>query len=252
MLTSEHLTIGQTYTRVQLKEQFGIVDKTIDTGIFRPKGYDSIWLFVTEKKTSDRTQYVDLLDGDILMSEGQKQGRTNHYVINHCEDNKEILLFYRERVSQYPGAGFKYEGEFNYYSHEGQKPAHFTLYRARTLETIVDQDISADEYQQEYFEGEAKQRYTNYYERDPKVRLASIKAHGTACMACGFDFEKRYGVRGLGYIEVHHTKPVSSLKEKTSINPATDTIVVCPNCHRMIHRSAAHVLTLEELKAILQ
>jgi 5-methylcytosine-specific restriction protein A len=38
-----------------------------------------------------------------------------------------------------------------------------------------------------------------------------------ACEACGFDFRERYGDRGEGFIECHHTKPVHTLKpsEKT-------------------------------------
>ena len=51
--------------------QFTIKDATINTGIFQPKGHDSVWLFVTEQKTPDRTQYVDRLDGDELRWEGQ-------------------------------------------------------------------------------------------------------------------------------------------------------------------------------------
>lgn len=37
-------------------------------------GYDSVWLFIAEQKTSDRTQYVDTLEGDILHMEGQLKG----------------------------------------------------------------------------------------------------------------------------------------------------------------------------------
>src|SRR5262249_57292836 len=31
------------------------------------------------------------------------------------------------------------------------------------------------------------------------------------CEACQFDFEERYGDRGRGFIEAHHTKPVVTL-----------------------------------------
>jgi len=44
-----------------------------------------------------------------------------------------------------------------------------------------------------------------------------------------------YGDHGDGFIECHHTKPVSELQvgEKTKLS---DLALVCSNCHRMIHR----------------
>ena len=70
-------------------------------------------------------------------------------------------------------------------------------------------------------------------------------------MACGFDFEKTYGERGKDYIEVHHVVPLASRDAEVRIDPAKDLIVVCSNCHRMIHRKKNQVLSLEELKRII-
>jgi 5-methylcytosine-specific restriction protein A len=69
------------------------------------------------------------------------------------------------------------------------------------------------------------------------------------CEACGFDFATRYGKRGTGFIECHHTRPLASLAEghKTHVK---DLAVVCANCHRIIHRGKPW-LTVEELKRIL-
>lgn len=55
------------------------------------------------------------------------------------------------------------------------------------------------------------------------------------CEICGFDFEKVYGDLGKEFIEAHHVKPVSSMSpgEKTRVE---DLIMVCSNCHSMIHR----------------
>src|SRR3954454_15567077 len=83
MLASDCLTIGQVYTRAELRPLLGTVDATINTGVFRPKGYSSILLFITEKKGLDRTQYIDHLDGDALNWQGQLQGRTDRFVIEH-------------------------------------------------------------------------------------------------------------------------------------------------------------------------
>ena len=70
-------------------------------------------------------------------------------------------------------------------------------------------------------------------------------------MVCGFDFEFIYGEIGLSFIEVHHIKPLSSLDEETTINPQTDLVCLCSNCHRMIHRRRGEVLSIEQLKDII-
>lgn len=55
--TSDLLAVGHVYTRAELAETFDIHDATLNTGIFQPKGQCSIWLFVTEQKTADRTRF---------------------------------------------------------------------------------------------------------------------------------------------------------------------------------------------------
>ncbi|MEP0913069.1 HNH endonuclease [Leptolyngbya sp. GB1-A1] len=69
------------------------------------------------------------------------------------------------------------------------------------------------------------------------------------CDVCGFDFFQCYGSIGSDYIECHHTKPVSELKdgEKTNIS---DIALVCANCHRMLHRKRPW-LSIQQLKDLL-
>src|SRR5918998_6353751 len=166
MKTSDSLVDGAIYTRNRLREMFDIRDATINTGTFRPKGHDSVWLFVTEKKTPDRTQYYDRLDNDVLHWDGQTMGRTDHWIIGHKNQGLELLLFYRKSKSEHPGAGFRYEGPFEYVRHEGKHPTRFTLRRASTFESVVASDLDSIQAEEEYFEGTKKQRFTNYYERD--------------------------------------------------------------------------------------
>lgn len=126
---SQLLEVGQVYTRAQLRERFDITDATLDTGIFQPKGFDSVWLFVTEKKTPDRTQYEDRLDGDVLHWQGQTTGRKDRLIIEHKKSGLELLLFYRRAKYEHPHAGFRFEGVFDYVSHRGANPASFVLSR---------------------------------------------------------------------------------------------------------------------------
>lgn len=52
------------------------------------------------------------------------------------------------------------------------------------------------------------------------------------------DFGRKYGEIGAGYIEAHHMRPISSLKEGETVeyDIQKDFSVLCSNCHRMIHR----------------
>jgi predicted restriction endonuclease len=130
--SSALLVLGQVYTREELRQRFAISDATLNTGIFQPQGFASVWLFVTETKTRDRTQYEDRLDGDTLYWQGQTAGRKDALVIEHRQRDLEVLLFYRKEKYEHPRAGFRYEGVFNYVSHRGANPATFTLHRALT------------------------------------------------------------------------------------------------------------------------
>lgn len=89
------------------------------------------------------------------------------------------------------------------------------------------------------------------YERDPINRRLCIMLKGCRCAVCGFDFQKVYGEIGRNFIEVHHIVPVSELGAGFRINPTTDLIPLCSNCHSMIHRKQPPY-TPEELKEIVK
>lgn len=88
-------------------------------------------------------------------------------------------------------------------------------------------------------------------ERDAFLRSLAIKIHGTRCFGCNFNFVEKYGKAGEGFIEIHHTVPLSRYEESKVVNPQTDLIPLCSNCHRIVHRRKDYVLSLEELKIII-
>lgn len=100
-----------------------------------------------------------------------------------------------------------------------------------------------------YTEGGRRVFVSRKIERNPRLRKEAIRIHGCLCKACGFNYGAVYGEWGEGYIEVHHLIPLggSKVKERET-NPATDLVVLCANCHRMVHRRRGIVLTLDELK----
>lgn len=90
-------------------------------------------------------------------------------------------------------------------------------------------------------------------ERDPRLRRAAISIHGLDCMACGFNFGRVYGEIGRDYVEVHHVVQLAKPKvERTPTDPKKDLIVLCANCHRVVHRRRSVCLTLDELKGHIQ
>jgi len=124
--------------------------------------------------------------------------------------------------------------------------------RQNLLSDTIKEDLNSIDLEEERFEGKKKSRHSNYYERLHRNREDAIRIHGLKCIACEFDFEKKYGERGAGFIEVHHLKPLGEQDYAILINPKDDLTVVCSNCHRMIHRRKDQVLTIDELKAIIK
>ena len=95
-------------------------------------------------------------------------------------------------------------------------------------------------------------RYHRVIERNAKLAKLAKQIHGYTCQACGFDFRKAYGILGQDFIEAHHRIPIHKLPSvHTKLSPKDDFVVICSNCHRMIHRSGAPS-TFEEFVLLYQ
>ena len=93
-----------------------------------------------------------------------------------------------------------------------------------------------------------KEYFITRYESIPRNREDAIAAHGFQCMACGMSFTKTYGSIGRNFIEVHHIVPLTSPDQEVEINPQTDLVCLCANCHRIIHRRKNAIMSVEELQ----
>lgn len=127
-----------------------------------------------------------------------------------------------------------------------QSPAEDMLVDGASPAFEIDPEFSAPE-------GEAKVRSHRYRERSRElVRMAKLSfrtQHGRLyCQVCSFDFGKKYGEPD--FIEVHHLIPLRDLKpdHKTKIS---ELAMVCPNCHRMLHRGSPWP-TIDELKSKIE
>ena len=69
------------------------------------------------------------------------------------------------------------------------------------------------------------------------------------CEVCGFEYCKKYGEIGNDYIEGHHILPISELQGESETN-VSDILLVCANCHRMLHRKR-NPLSKSELQQMM-
>lgn len=102
-----------------------------------------------------------------------------------------------------------------------------------------------------FAEGASRVQRSVRYERDRRNRAAAIALFGCQCQACGLDFGDRYGEVASGFIEVHHTTPLSALEADTIIDPARDLVPLCPNCHAVAHRQDPPY-SVAEIRAMLR
>jgi|GEM_PF-1128402 Predicted restriction endonuclease len=121
--------------------------------------------------------------------------------------------------------------------------------------SIVYDSAVEDTDELEYPEGKEAYRTHKVRERNPKViKKAKEKFKSRFgklyCEICTFCFEDKYGDVGEDYIEGHHSIPVSEIPEDYKTKPE-DIVLVCSNCHRMLHRKRPW-LSKEQLKELIK
>lgn len=93
-------------------------------------------------------------------------------------------------------------------------------------------------------------------ERSPKVRKDVLKVKPAVCECCGLNPELDYGFKGKpsdAPLDVHHITPLNGLAEGETrrYRVPDDFLVLCPTCHRMIHKMP-NPSDLSSLKAELR
>ncbi|MDQ0768907.1 5-methylcytosine-specific restriction protein A [Pseudarthrobacter defluvii] len=88
------------------------------------------------------------------------------------------------------------------------------------------------------------------YERDPDARRICLAFHGTSCAACGFSFESAYGTPAAEALAVHHVVPPEMLGSGYQLDPITDLVPLCQNCHAVSH-TVNPPRTVSELRGII-
>lgn len=137
-----------------------------------------------------------------------------------------------------------------FYSVEGISKGHWGL---RNYNESGDIQLTQED--DEFSEGKYYIKQHLQRERNPRLIYLAKKQfkdkYGRLyCQVCGFDFAKVYGELGEDFIEAHHIKPVSKMEpnEKTKIE---DIVMLCSNCHSMVHRKKPWV-SYEALRMVVK
>jgi 5-methylcytosine-specific restriction enzyme A len=107
--------------------------------------------------------------------------------------------------------------------------------------------------------GEVTLTQAKLYRRHRQIERNSVhsklvkQVQGTVCKGCDKDPAQTYGPIAAGMLDAHHLRPLSGLEagERVTFDPRNDFAVLCPTCHRVIHR-LEEVGNLEALRALVR
>lgn len=200
--------------------------------------------------------YISSSDLDKALKDIESKGKSWEDLANFTTDEEREKLF-----TEYFKDKEKGEAANDKFNREQLGPA-----RKRTLNKIFaeaeyeddetkenlkekidnfDNTISNDEFQTTAKEirkfQERKKLKDNHIKYEGRLSNKDIKTIkdvlGYVCMGCGLDPVKEYGSEMKGILEAHHKTPWAEIKENEvrTVEP-NDFYILCPNCHRMIHR----------------
>ena len=147
-----------------------------------------------------------------------------------------------------------------YYKREGGYLTPLDSRLAKRIDPNIPYSAShpgTDEDEDKFPEGKVKYRLHRTKERNGKltkqVKENFKKTNGGKlfCQCCNFDFVKKYGDIGEDFIEAHHLIPIKDIDENHETSPK-DIVLLCSNCHRMIHRHRPWIDSPKKLKKLLK
>jgi 5-methylcytosine-specific restriction enzyme A len=233
-MVEKSFEIGKRFYKNQISLKDGIKILT-DIGMNENSAVDYVY------------NYSNLIQGKLFTRTTNIYG-TEYYLQKIYEENgvdglQNALLSLSQHIDYYEeksGSSVKkrkdvYERYLNLIDKEPQK----TVYPDE-----VDIEI-------EYSEGKTKKVLVNSYERNPVARKKCIEHFGLNCQVCDFNFKEKFGDLGKDFIHVHHKIDIATIGNEYSVNPLTDLIPVCPNCHSMLHKRKP-AYSISELKAMMK
>lgn len=87
--------------------------------------------------------------------------------------------------------------------------------------------------------------------RNAALRQAAMAKANGVCVACRQDFRQVAGGLGRRCLVVHHTKQLSDTDQPEE-RLLSDLVVVCANCHMLIHSNSQKALTVSQVRSKLK
>ncbi|MDR6624370.1 MrcB family domain-containing protein [Caulobacter segnis] len=116
--------------------------------------------------------------------------------------------------------------------------AHLKREGGWAAEDTIVEEAEADEIPNKGLLQSKTYRQHRTIERDRGHSREVKRQQGTRCRGCGFEMSEIYGEDAVGLCDAHHLVPLSSLEKGVTVtfDPVRDFAVLCPSCHRAIHR----------------
>jgi hypothetical protein len=99
-------------------------------------------------------------------------------------------------------------------------------------------------------EGIARETRVLIRGRSDRLRRVALERSRGVCAVCATDFSTMLDGRAVRILHVHHLAQLS-LATQPRITRIQDLVVVCPNCHAMLHLDAAETADVEALRISL-
>lgn len=252
-LSSGPIRVGDLVKRRLLHQEYG---GSPQSGICPLRRFLAVFAFTGSSGTALGYEDEWRPDGSFrFYGEGQHgdmRDRAGNKAINEHEADGARLFLFRMGVGS-PG-NVRFLGEFRRIRRgEDRGPDRDAVERRRFYfdldEVGAHQSSESRDTQETFDEGREREIRTNVVERNRKAVQAAKRIHGLDCQVCGFNFGRFYGDHGSGFVEVHHIVPVAQAARKKNgqVNARTEMVVVCANCHRMLHRGR-RLVSIDELR----
>ena len=99
-------------------------------------------------------------------------------------------------------------------------------------------------------EGLKSEHLTTTTKRSRRLRDKAFNAANGICSVCRRDFSKVLGGQGVRVLQVHHIEQLSA-RDVPSVTSLADLVVVCANCHLLLHLDARQTLSVDDLRSRL-
>jgi predicted HNH restriction endonuclease len=192
--------------------------------------------------------YNNYWHGDFFYWQGAAGSNVNQPSIRELLSNEFTVHIFTRTEDKSP---FYYEGEGTIHESEDTVPVN-VIWKFTSSKEMRNERLPEEITQPvNLWEGSVREIKVNIYERNTLARRICINHFGCTCQICGFNFEEIYGEIGRNFIHVHHITPIHQISKNYIIDPLTDLIPVCPNCHSILHRYNPPI-TIEKLKTTIK